>query len=89
VVQSLHGNRFGYAWLRVREFVWTIVAFHVSRLVGYVPSDAKFSMNTRRFFTAHDLQREIASAGLRIRARRERSVLPGRSLVVAGWKLDE
>lgn len=31
VVQSLHANRFGYAWLRVREFVWTIVAFHVSK----------------------------------------------------------
>ena len=23
VVQSLHANRFGYAWLRVREFLWT------------------------------------------------------------------
>ena len=37
VVQSLHSGRLGYAWLRVREFLWTIVAFHVSKLVGYVP----------------------------------------------------
>ena len=28
VVQSLHSNRFGRAWLRVREFIWTIAAFH-------------------------------------------------------------
>ena len=36
VVQSLHSNRFGRAWLRMREFIWTVAAFHVSKLVGYV-----------------------------------------------------
>jgi ubiquinone/menaquinone biosynthesis C-methylase UbiE len=88
VVQSLHATRFGYAWLRVREFCWTIVAFHASRLVGYVPSDAKFTMRTRRFYTAGELRREVESAGLRVRSRRERPVLPGSSLVVAGWLLE-
>lgn len=88
VVQSLHCGRFGYTWLRMREFIWTVVAFHVSRFLGYVPAGATFSMNTRRFYTAHDLQRDITAAGLRIRSRRERRVLPGRSLVVAGWILD-
>jgi ubiquinone/menaquinone biosynthesis C-methylase UbiE len=88
VVQSLHSNRLGYACLRVREFIWTVVAFHLSRFLGYVPANATFSMNTRRFYTAHDLQRDITSAGLRIRSRREYRVLPGRSLVVAGWILE-
>ena len=49
VVQSLHSNRFGYAWLRVREFFWTFVAFHVSRRVGYIRREAAFTLNTRRF----------------------------------------
>lgn len=88
VVQSLHANRFGYAWLRGREFVWTIVAFHVSKLLGYVPANAKFSMNTRRFYTAQELQRDVSAAGLRVRSRRERLILPGGSLVVAAWMLD-
>ena len=88
VVQTLHANRFGYTWLRGREFVWTVVAFHVSKLFGYVSREAKFSMNTRRFFTAQKLGRELAAAGLEIRARRERPLLPGRSLVVAGWLLE-
>jgi ubiquinone/menaquinone biosynthesis C-methylase UbiE len=88
VMQSLHSNRVGYAWLRVREFLWTIVAFHVSKLLGYVPPKAEFTMNTRRFYTALELQREVAAAKLRIRSRRERPVLPGRSLVVAAWILD-
>jgi SAM-dependent methyltransferase len=88
VVQSLHSSRLGYAWLRVREFVWTIVAFHVSKLLGYVPPEAKFTMNTRRFYTAQRLQRDVSAAGLQIRSRRERPVLPGRSLVVAGWILE-
>jgi SAM-dependent methyltransferase len=88
VVQSLHSDRFGYAWLRVREFLWTIVAFHVSKVLGYVPPDAAFTMNTRRFYTAQELQRDVMAAGLRIRSRRERAVLPGRSLVVAGWILE-
>ncbi|HEU0077070.1 MAG TPA: methyltransferase domain-containing protein [Longimicrobiaceae bacterium] len=85
LVQSLYSGRLGYAWLRVREFLWTTVAFHVSRLIGYVPPEAEFTMHARRFYTAHELRRELAAAGLRVRARRERPVLPGRSLVVAGW----
>ena len=87
LVQSLHSSRLGYAWLRVREFVWTIVAFHVSRLIGYVPPAAKFSMQTRRFYSAEALSRELTAAGLRVQSRRERALLPGRSLVVAGWSL--
>jgi len=88
LVQSLHANRFGYAWLRAREFLWTIVAFYVSKALGYVPPNAEFAMRTRRFYTARDLRREVAAAGLRIRSRRERPVLPGGSLVVAGWSLE-
>jgi SAM-dependent methyltransferase len=88
VVQSLHSNRFGYLWLRVREFLWTIVAFHVSKLLGYVPPTAEFTMNTRRFYTARDLRREVMAAGLRVRSQRERLLLPGRSLVVAAWCLE-
>lgn len=88
LVQSLHSGRLGYAWLRVREFLWTYVAFHVSRLVGYVPADATFTMNARRFYTAQELRRDLVAARLKIRARRERRVLPGRALVVAGWILD-
>jgi SAM-dependent methyltransferase len=87
LVQSLHSGRFGYAWLRVREFVWTIVAFRISRLLGYVPAEAKFSMNTRRFYTAQTLQRDVAAAGLQVQSRRQRPVLPGGTLVVAGWSL--
>jgi hypothetical protein len=64
------------------------VAFHVSKLIGYVPPDAEFTMQTRRFYTAQKLQREVASAGLRIRSQRERPVLPRGSLVVAGWMLE-
>ena len=37
LVQSLHSGRFGYAWLRVREFLWTVIGFHVSKVLGYVP----------------------------------------------------
>ena len=88
LVQSLHSSRLGYAWLRVREFLWTIVAFHVSKVVGYVPPDAEFTMHTRRFFTAQALRREVVAAGLRVRAERERPVLPRRSLVVAAWVLE-
>ena len=88
VVQSLHAGRFGYAWLRVREFIWTVVAFRVSKLLGYVPPGARFTMHTRRFYTADGLRREVIAAGLRIRSRRERPLLPGRSLVVAGWVLE-
>jgi SAM-dependent methyltransferase len=88
VVQSLHAGIIGYSWLRVREFVWTVVAFHVAKALGYVPRAAKFTMNTRRFYTDADLQRDVAAAGLRIRSRRERRILPGRSLLVAGWRLE-
>ena len=45
-VRVIRRGRLGYAWLRVREFLWTIVAFHVSKLIGYVPPQARFSMNT-------------------------------------------
>lgn len=88
LVQSLHANRFGYAWLRIREFVWTIVAFYVSKLIGYVPPQAEFSMRTRRFYTAEQLYRDLTAAGLRVRARRDRAVLPGGALVVAGFALE-
>jgi SAM-dependent methyltransferase len=88
VVQSLHSGRVGYAWLRIREFLWTIVAFHVSKVLGYVPPHAKFTMNTRRFYTAAALERDVIAAGLRIRSRRERPILPGRALLVAGWILE-
>src|SRR5688572_1088771 len=85
LMQSVFANGFGYAWLRMREFLWTIVAFHISKLIGYVPRDAKFTMHTRRFYTERTLRRELAAAGLRIRSRQERAILPGRALVVAAW----
>ena len=88
LVQSLHSTRIGYAWLRVREFLWTIVAFHVSKVIGYVPAGARFSMSTRRFYTARALQQDVERAGLRIRSQRERPILPGRALVVAGLMLE-
>jgi SAM-dependent methyltransferase len=87
VMQSLHSGWLGYAWLRVREFLWTFVGFHVSKAVGYVPPDAEFTMRPQRFYTAQELEREVVAAGLRIRSRWERPVLPARSLVVAGWVL--
>jgi SAM-dependent methyltransferase len=87
LVQTLHSGRVGYAWLRVREFLWTIAAFHISKVLRYVPPKARFSMNTRRFYTAPALQRDVAAAGLRIRSCRVRPVLPGGALVVAGWCL--
>jgi hypothetical protein len=61
------------------------VAFHVSKIIGYVPPNAEFTMNTRRFYTAPSLQRDLTAAGLRVRSRTERAVLPGGALVVAGW----
>ena len=88
LVQSLHSGPFGYTWLRVREFFWTIVAFYVSRLIGYVPREAKFSMRTQRYYTDRELRREIAAAGLRIGSRRDRPVLPRRALVVAAFMLE-
>jgi ubiquinone/menaquinone biosynthesis C-methylase UbiE len=88
VMQTLHAGRVGRAWLRVREFLWTLVAFKVSQSIGYVPADAPFSMRTRRFYTADALQRDLAAAGLRVRAQHERTVLPGRGLVVAAWMLE-
>ena len=85
LVQSLHSGRFGYAWLRIREFFWTTVAFHVSKLIGYVPPEATFSMHARRFYTAEGLRRDVVAAGLRIQSQTERPVLPGSALLVAGW----
>ena len=88
LVQSLHASRLGYAWLRAREFFWTIMAFHFSKLLGYVPRGGRFSMSTRRFYTAQDLQRDVLAAGLRVCSRHERHLLPGGSLVIAGWMLE-
>ena len=88
VVQTLYSGWAGHAWHRAREFVWTVAAFHLSKLVGYVPKDATFSMRTRRFYTAHALQRDMVEAGLRVRSQRDRAVLPGRALVVAVWMLE-
>jgi ubiquinone/menaquinone biosynthesis C-methylase UbiE len=88
LVQSLHSGRLGYAWLRGREFFWTIVAFHVSRMLGYVPRGARFTMSTRRFYTDATLRRDVEAAGLRIRSRRERPVLPGHALVVTALLLE-
>ena len=88
LVQSLHSGGIGYAWLRVREFVWTYAAFHASKVVGYVSRDAKFTMAARRFYSARALQQDLAAAGLRIRSLRERPVLPRRALVVTALKLE-
>jgi SAM-dependent methyltransferase len=88
LVQSVHSTRIGYAWLRVREFFWTIVAFYISKLVGYVPPNATFTMRTRRFYTPDELQRHVHAAGLRVRSRRERAILPGRALMVTGLELE-
>ena len=91
LVQSVHSGRLGYAWLRVREFLWTTVAFNVSKFVGYVSSKAEFSMRARRFYTAQELKRELVAAGLRIQSRHEQPVRPvllGRALVVAEWILE-
>ena len=88
VVQSLHANRVGYAWLRVREFLWTLVGFHVSKIFGYIRRDAAFTMRPRRFYTANQLRRELVATGLRIRSGWERRVLPNGSLVVATWMVE-
>lgn len=88
LVQSLHSGRFGYGWLRAREFLWTVVAFHISKFIGYVPAEATFTMNARRFYTATTLGRDVTAAGLRVRARQERAVLPARALVVGTWLLE-
>jgi ubiquinone/menaquinone biosynthesis C-methylase UbiE len=87
LVQTLYSGRVGYAWHHLREFVWTIAAFHVSKFIGYVPADATFAMRTRRFYTDEELRRVLGAAGLRIVSRRERPVLPRRALVVAGLAL--
>ena len=87
LVQTVYANGVGHAWHRGREFLWTIVAFHVSRLVGYVPRDATFTMSTRRYYTPATLERDVTSAGLRIISRQERAVLPGRALRVVTWTL--
>ena len=88
VVQSLHAGRIGYTVLRIREFLWTSVAFHVSKLIGYVAAHAQFTMEARRFYTTEQLRRDVAAAGLRIGSRRDRRVLPGGGLVVAAFMLE-
>ncbi|MDF1501416.1 methyltransferase domain-containing protein [Roseisolibacter sp. H3M3-2] len=88
LVQTLHAGGAGYAWLRVREFVWTVVAFHASKLLGYVPRGARFTMGTRRFYTDAALRRDVGAAGLRVRAHRARAVLPGGALAVHTWVLE-
>ncbi|HEY9519720.1 MAG TPA: methyltransferase domain-containing protein [Gemmatimonadales bacterium] len=88
LVQTLHSNRLGYVWLRAREFLWTFMAFHLSRFLGYVPRKAEFSMHTRRFYTPQALRGDLVAAGLSIRSERERPLLPGRSLVIAGWMVE-
>lgn len=88
LVQSVHSTPFGYAYLCVREFLWTVVAFYISKLIGYVPSNAAFTMHTRRFYTFDELQRHVDAAGLRVRSRRERAILPGRALMVTGLELE-
>ncbi len=88
VVQSLYSGRAGYMWHRYREFVWTIVAFHISKLIRYVPRHARFSMRTRRFYTREEIEGDVARAGLRVRSLRERAVLPGGALVVAAMLLE-
>ena len=88
LVQTLYAGRLGHAWHRGREYLWTVVAFRVSKLLGYVPREAAFTMRTRRFYTAESLRRDVAAAGLRVRSRRERPVLPGGALVVAAWLLE-
>ena len=88
VMQTLHANRLGYAWLRGREFLWTIVAFHAAKALGYVPAGATFAMNTRRFYTPQALERDVTAAGLKIRSRRVRPLLPAGALVIAAWSLE-
>ncbi len=88
LVQTLYSGRLGYTWHRAREFLWTVVAFHVSKFIGYVPPESEFTMSTRRFYTARTLRQDLEAVGLRIRAQRERPVLPGGSLVVAGLALE-
>jgi hypothetical protein len=45
-------------------------------------------MNTRRFYSARELRRDVSAAGLRVRSQRERLLLPGRALVIAAWCLE-
>jgi SAM-dependent methyltransferase len=87
LVQSVYSGRIGYWWLRLREFVWTYVAFHVSRSVGYVPPDATFAMRACRFYDEPLLARHLADAGLSVRERRNQPVLFRDKLVVAALML--
>jgi ubiquinone/menaquinone biosynthesis C-methylase UbiE len=88
VVQTLSAGPIGRGWHRARELAWTYVAFHVSRLIGYVPRRSRFSMSTRRFYDPRQLEQEIRRAGLRVRARKDHSVLPGGAIVVAALCLE-
>jgi hypothetical protein len=56
--------------------------------MGYVPRGTEFTMRTRRFYTAEALHRDLVTAGLRVRSQRERPLLPGRALLVAGWMVE-
>jgi SAM-dependent methyltransferase len=89
VMQSVHAGRAGLAWLRVREFLWSWVAFHVSKAIGYVPRHAVFTMSARRFYTSAALQRDVAAAGLRVRTAQLHPILPAGALAVAVWVLEE
>ena len=88
LVQSVHAGRFGYVWLRGREFLWSYIAFHISKLVGYVPAGARFTMAARRFYSDDLLTRHVQAAGLRVRARSVTPILPGGALVVAQLTLE-
>jgi ubiquinone/menaquinone biosynthesis C-methylase UbiE len=88
LVQTLSAGPLGYVLHRLRELFWTLLAFHASKALGYVPADAAFTMRTRRFYTHETLRRDVESAGLRVRTHHERPVLPGGLLVEAGWLLE-
>jgi ubiquinone/menaquinone biosynthesis C-methylase UbiE len=87
VVQSLYAGRLGYGWLRMQEFLWTMVAFYVSKIIGYIPPHAKFTMQAQRFYTSQTLTQTLLAAGLRIQGRQAWPRLPQRRLIVAGWRV--
>ncbi|HEX6693472.1 MAG TPA: methyltransferase domain-containing protein [Longimicrobiales bacterium] len=88
LVQTVSAGWLGRTWHRARELFWTVLAFHASRAVGYIPAGARFSMNTRRYYSQDSLARDVAAAGLRIENRRARPVLPGGALDVIAWRLE-
>ena len=88
LVQTVSAGRLGRTWHGVRELFWTVLAFHASRAVGYIPADAAFSMSTRRYYSRDSLEQDVAAAGFRVDARRARPVLPGGILDVVAWRLE-